>query len=74
MRQPGDLGVLRGVERRVGGEDPWLCVTDFRQVCLYRNPIAFSTPISGKNNWELRVSSVSFIDAILTKRIPYLSM
>ncbi len=32
----GDLGVLRGVERRGEGEDPWLSVPVFRRVWLCR--------------------------------------
>jgi hypothetical protein len=31
------LGSLVALERRKGSEDPWLCVPDFGQVCLYRN-------------------------------------
>ena len=36
IRQPGDLGAFVAIERRGGSEDPWLCVADFGQVCLYR--------------------------------------
>ena len=35
-RQPGYLGSFETNERRGGGEDPWLCVPDFDQVCLYK--------------------------------------
>ena len=35
-RQPGGLGSFVALERRGGGEDPWFCVPDFRQVCLYQ--------------------------------------
>ena len=34
-RQPGDPGFFEAPERRGGHEDPWLCVADFCQVCLY---------------------------------------
>jgi hypothetical protein len=30
------LGSFVALERRGGSEDPWLCVADFGQVCLYR--------------------------------------
>ena len=37
-RQPGDLGPFVALEHRGGSEDPWLCVPDFGQICLF--PIA----------------------------------
>src|SRR5210317_2129613 len=36
-RQPGYPGVVLSHSwLLIGGEDPWLCVTDFGQVCLYQ--------------------------------------
>ena len=34
---PAILGVPRGDRRIAGeGEDPWLCVSGFRRICLFR--------------------------------------
>jgi hypothetical protein len=33
---PAILGSFVAIERRGGSEDPWLCVSDFGQVCPYR--------------------------------------
>jgi hypothetical protein len=35
LGSPAILGSLVAIERRGGSEDPWLCVPDFGQVCLY---------------------------------------
>jgi hypothetical protein len=37
LGSPAILGSFVALERRGGSEDPWLCVSDFRQICLYRN-------------------------------------
>ena len=37
LRRPGGLGSLVASRKAsLRGEDPWLCVTGFRQICLYR--------------------------------------
>jgi len=33
---PAILGSFVAIERRGGGEDPWLCVSSFGWFCLYR--------------------------------------
>jgi hypothetical protein len=59
LRELGDLGVLRGVERRVGNEDPYVSVTDFRQFLPFRACIYFIRPICKFVNSELPVGGVT---------------
>jgi hypothetical protein len=33
---PAIVGSFVAIGRRGGGEDPWLCVSGFRRICLYR--------------------------------------
>ena len=59
---PAILGSFVAFERRGGGEDPWLCVSDFRPICLYRN-MKFSARDKGCQFWEVpKLESVWRID------------
>ncbi len=54
--QPGDRGSLVAIQRRGGGEDPWLCVTDFRQFCLYQMSLHFMRRLENRVNYGMYVA------------------